>query len=145
MGEPLDRSRVIDEKSHGHDPFPNTFNAMASPYMPRQEFLAKVGSFEETREASRKMQEHARAIWNEVRDEFYTKAGTIRNRPASFIALEKRRLSEATATEASRLLDRAYQQQQMWKDPWSHTRIDSLREWTGEYKDWKGPFQVFFI
>lgn len=140
----LDRSRVIDSGNGAS--FPVKPGLMAWPYMPRSEFLNRVGSFQETRAEAEQLKARALEEWEGIKHVFFTASGRLRAKPSQtpYESETNARIAEARK-RASELLDLAYRQEQAHKDPWSHTRLETLLRWfPGEYEGWSGPFQVMF-
>ena len=97
--------------------------------MQRSYFLRVVGVPDDTLARARARDEEAQALWDTIRAEFFTAAGTVRKRPASREAQEVRRQVDALRDEARELRRRAARQRDAWDDPWSHTRPDALDRW----------------
>lgn len=140
----LDRFRVID--SGNGAAFPAKPGPMAWPYMPRSEFLNRVGSFQDTRAEAEQLKAWALEQWEGIKHVFFTASGRLRAKPSPtpYASEMNAQISEARK-RASELLDLAYRQEQAHKDHWSHTRLETLLVWCPyEYKGWSGPFHVMF-
>lgn len=117
----------------------------AWPYMPRKEFLAIVGSVENTEAKLLQARKEAQSLWLLVKDEFYTKAGTERKTLPSTNALKTRDQVEFLQNEIRRLENLAYSQKKAIENPWSHVQISYLVQWAPlYYQGWEGPIEIMF-
>jgi hypothetical protein len=97
--------------------------------MKRQEFLSLIGNPEEMRAEADRLDAEAQALWDTIRDDYFTKGGKKRKQqPEPWSEKGKiRRLWMDLGGLAAIIRREAGKLDRVYKDPWSHIRSEELR------------------